>query len=328
MNLQDIENRLKWLDQTCRYYALGEKMYEIFCETLKDSPDTGMIISPANLGDTVFIATLSKAYKEKHGLKKLLIAAKQRQAEAVQWFEGVDDVLGLEDEEMLYLRVYFTISRNFYSHGIRYGHIPCYVDANYPGTFFHIPPGFEGIPLIRVWEKRILDLPENSPTCNICVPEGVSAKQNAEKYEKAVLIAPAAFTNKGIPESFWKKLTRAILDKGYDVYCNSGGLYYDKIIDGTKELVLGTQELILNAPLFKHVVAVRSGFTDLVVKTSARLSVIHLGGSEGAPIRVEYGSRLDDVRDLGRMEDVFPVVYCAEREDELIQTIMEDGELY
>ena len=43
-------------------------------------------------------------------------------------------------------------------------------------------------------------------------------------------------------------------------------------------------------------------------------------------MRVEYGSRFDDVRDLGRMEGIYPVEYCAEREDELIDLKIEDIE--
>lgn len=318
----DVEANLKWLDNVCNFYAKGKAIYDECAKILADSPGSELIVSPANLGDTVFIATLSAAYKKVHGVKNLLVAAKQRQAEAAEWFEGVDDVLGVGDVEMMYLRYYFTISRNYYANRIRYGHVPCYVNYNYPDTFLHIPPGFTGMPLISVWEKRILDIPEHSETCNIMIPEGISS-ENADEYADAVLIAPAAFTNKGIPDSFWEKLSAAIIQRGLKVYCNSGGLYYDKVIEGTTELVLSTRELIVNASLFKHVVAVRSGFTDLVAKTNARMTVLHLGETKGMPLSIEYGSRDDDVRDLGRMEGIFPVLYDAEREDELISMILD-----
>ena len=108
------------------------------------------------------------------------------------------------------------------------------------------------------------------------------------------------------------------------MYCNSGGLSYDKLIQGSKECIMTTKELILNAPLFKHVVAVRSGFTDLVAKTQAKMSVLHLNKSGVSDIRVEYGTRSDDVRDLGRMDGIFPVVYMPDREEDVIGIIMED----
>ena len=79
----------------------------------------------------------------------------------------------------------------------------------------------------------------------------------------------------------------------------------------------------MNAPLFKHVIAVRSGFTDLVTKTDASMTVLHLGETQGMPLAIEYGTRDDDVRDLGRMEGIFPVLYDAEREDELISMILD-----
>ena len=210
-----------------------------------------------------------------------------------------------------------------YENRIRYGHIPCNIDWTEPGAFYHVPPGFGGMPLIRVWENRILDLPEGSPLGNIRVPEGVRG-ENAERFRNAVLIAPAAFTNKGIPDSFWEKLAVALRKEGFDVYCNSGGLSYDKIIVGTTEYVSSTKELIVNAPLFRHVIGVRSGFTDIVAKTGARMSVLHLGAPDDAVSRVEYGTRYDDVRDLGRMEGIFPVIRVPEKDEEVINLLLED----
>ena len=217
-------------------------------------------------------------------------------------------------------------SRKFYENKIRYGHIPCDIELTMPGTFFHIPPGFGGSSLMDVWKTRILDLPEEAVTGEIVVSDDNIPYENEEKYRNAVLIAPAAFTNKGIPESFWEKLVERLKDRGYDVYCNSGGLDYDTVIKGSTELLLSTKELVVNAGFFKHVVAVRSGFTDLVTKTNAHMTVLHLGGSADKPLRVEYGSRLDDVRDLGRMSGIFPLEYCSGREEELISLILEDAE--
>ena len=323
MTVEDLDSRLKWLDNVCKMYAVGKEVYDMCADTLKTMPGAEMIVSPANLGDTVFIATLSEAYKKVHGVKTLLIVARDRQADAAEWFEGVDNVVGLGNTEMICLRYYFTVSRKFYENGIRYGHVPCYITPEEPGVFFHIPPGFDGQSLKKTWERRILDLPENSPTCNIRIPDGVRS-ENADKYRDAVLIAPAAFTNQGIPDSFWEKLVHRIQGEGYRVYCNSGGLHYDKMIGGCEEFAAGTKDLILDAPLFRHVIAVRSGFTDLVSKTDARLTVLHLGAPEDSVSRVVYGTRGDDVRDLGRMEGIFPVVHVPGKEEELINLIMED----
>ena len=104
------------------------------------------------------------------------------------------------------------------------------------------------------------------------------------------------------------------------------GTNVDKVIKGSQELVLSTKDLIVNSGFFKHVIAVRSGFTDLVTKTDAKMSVIHLGGTADGPLRVEYGTRPDDVRDLGRMEGIYPINYCTEREDEIISLLLEDVE--
>ncbi len=320
----DFNERLQLIENICQYYAFGKELYDALSKNLEESPGVEVIVSPANLGDTVFIATLSSAYKSVHNIDKLIIVAKKRQAEAAEWFEGVDSAVGLSDYEMWCLRYYFTISRKFYLNGIRYGHIPCIIDLDYPETFFHIPPGFGGESLIRIWESRILDLPYNSSTCDITVPEDYKVDENVEKYRDSILIAPAAFTNTGIPDSFWEKLVNSLKQRGFMVYCNSGGLYYDKVISGSVELVLRTRELILSAEYFRHIIGVRSGFTDLVSKTNARLSVMHLGGTLDLPLRIEYGSVGDDVRDLGRIKDIFPMRYCPEREDEIIQLIIED----
>jgi len=322
--IEEWNKRLDWLNFICTVYARGQEIYQVLANTLKDSPGAEMIVSSANLGDTVFIATLSKAYKEAYKVNYLMIFAKERQANAVEWFEGVDGILGLNDEEIMCLRYYFTVSRNFYSNGIRYGHIPCIIDSSIPNTFVHIDPGFGGLPLINVWERRILNLPDHSPTCNIVIPQNVKVEKNQNKYKDAILIAPAAFTNKGIPFTFWEKMVERLRKMGYTVYCNSGKLDYDCVIKGTMECVLTTKELILNAPLFRHVVSVRSGFTDLVSKTDAKLTVLHLGGEKEGNLRVQYGDIWDDVRDLGRMEGIYPLRYCEAREEELINLIVEN----
>lgn len=321
-----IENSMTWLHYVCEQYKLGNDLYNIFVNTLQGIDEkTEIIISPANLGDTVFIASLAESYKRQHGLDKLLIVAKERQAEAVKWFSGVDGVFGMSNEEIYALRYYFTVSKNFYSNGIRYGHIPCYITYAYPGTFIHEQPGFGGDTLKHVWEKRILDIPEDSPTSKLVVPQDIKPlAENYEKYGNAILIAPAAFTNKGIPESFWEMLVEKLTSLGYEVYNNTGGLDYDKIIKGTKPFYANTQDLILNAPLFKHVIAVRSGFTDLVSKTSASMSVIHLSDDQNIELRIDYGVDLSDVRDLGRMEDIYPVYYVPGREKETIEIIIEN----
>lgn len=320
----DYFGRLKWLDDVCITYDKGKQIYDSLVQILNENSETEVIVSPANLGDTVFIASLSEAYKKTHGIKNLIIVAKERQAEAVEWFAGVDGTVGLDDYEMATLRYYFTISRKFYGNRIRYGHIPCYIDAQWPNTFIHIPPGFGGMPLIDVWKCRILDLPKNAMTSDIQIPVETGLPNCSEKYRNAVLIAPAAFTNKGIPESFWEKLVGKLAEMDLKVYCNSGGLSYDKNIEGTEALLMNTKELIVNAPCFKHVFAVRSGFTDLVAKTDARLSVLHLGDVPEGSLAVEYGTRGDDVRDLGRKDGIFPFVYVKDREDELIDLMLND----
>ncbi len=322
--MTDYNKHLDWLEETFDRYSKGKAIYDVCVNVLKESPGSELIVSPANLGDTVFIATLAKEYKKAHNINTLLIAAKQRQADAVDWFDGVDAIMGMTDYEMMCLRYYFVISRKFYENGIRYGHIPCYIDPNFPNTFLHIEPGFVGDSLLNIWKRRILDLPDNSELGGIIIPPNNGIVACPAKYGNTVLIAPAAFTNKGIPETFWEKLVAKLNEIGIEVYCNSGGLYYDRIIKGTMECILSTKELIINAPLFKHVISVRSGFTDLVTKTSAKLTVLHLGGTTDSPLEVEYGSRNDDVRDLGRMDDIYPYEYCAEREDELIDLIIND----
>lgn len=319
----DINDRMEWLDNVCNIFAEGKDIYNAISESIKELPGTEVIVSTANLGDTVFIATLSTAYKEKYRVKNLIIAAKRHQAEAVEWFEGVDGTIELEETEAMCLTYYFTISKKFYSNGIRYGGIPCYLDWDHPGVFFHLPPGFSGANLKNIWEERILDIPVNSPVCKMVVPEAIQI-HSKEIYKNAVLIAPAAFTNKGIPDLFWEKLVTVIKNIGMKVYCNSGGLPYDKIIEGSTECVMSTKELILNAPHFKHVVAVRSGFTDLVSKTEARLTVLHLGKEDVKELSVAYGTRGDDVRDLGRVEGIYPLIYSGEKEDDIIRIIVEN----
>jgi hypothetical protein len=73
----DYEEYLKWLEFISEQYNIGKNIYNVCVNVLKESPGAELIVSPANLGDTVFISTLAKAYKKEHNINCLLIAAKQ-----------------------------------------------------------------------------------------------------------------------------------------------------------------------------------------------------------------------------------------------------------
>ena len=60
----DRNQRMDWLKTQCEIYEHGKAIYNIIAQNLQETPGTEAIVSPANLGDTVFIGTLAKEYKK------------------------------------------------------------------------------------------------------------------------------------------------------------------------------------------------------------------------------------------------------------------------
>ena len=53
--MTDYNQYLSWLEETFDRYSQGKAIYEVCVNVLKESPGAELIVSPANLGDTVFI---------------------------------------------------------------------------------------------------------------------------------------------------------------------------------------------------------------------------------------------------------------------------------
>ena len=87
------------------------------------------------------------------------------------------------------------------------------------------------------------------------------------------MIWPEAISAKSLPISFWQKICEKLRIKGYDVILN----IMDKknAIEGVKTDYLNFSEAFLFAQMCGHVIALRSGFCEVISGANVNFQIIY-----------------------------------------------------
>ncbi|WP_313186529.1 hypothetical protein [Lacrimispora sp.] len=93
------EARMDWLSGVYESSKVGDEICQLLVQ--KAGKVIGILYSTANVGDTVWLAFLAEAYKKHYGYKHLLFAARERQADILELFPGVDGTVPLEDSVLI-----------------------------------------------------------------------------------------------------------------------------------------------------------------------------------------------------------------------------------
>ncbi len=304
-------------------FQSGQALYQI----LEDNcpADTEVLICPAHIGDTLWIACFADAYKAQHGCDRLLFVTPQAQAELPTLFPAVDEVLPLPSDQLGDLCFYIGSREYWYHSRIRYAHFRFQIISDQKSVRFRdqLPEGFALHEFMNSSRCLMLDLPYDSaksvPIPPSCTPE------LREQYRHSVLLMPAALTQPGglLSASFWEHLAAALTERNYHIYCNYNGLPTEVLIDGTIPLASSLTQMYHLAGAFDRFIGLRSGICDLLALAHAPLSVIHprydsipsLVIPPDAPIR-------DHLCQLDPLAPVQTLQYRAEWEDDLIAEIL------
>lgn len=288
MNLERME-KLKQIYNACR---AGEDIYEILKQDLREG--TGVIYSPANVGDTVWLAALAAEYKKHYGYEKLLFIVREKQADMLELFPEIDATIPIDENTNICLRYYIMVQRLYFADNIRYGHFPS--DVADLTSITHCLE-CESDKLEHMWDT-VLGLPFNTPKSTIKLEK--PTQEARDLFQKAVLLMPGSFTIRGIPAEFWAKLSEAIKGRGYQVYTNYSGSPCDIAIANTERLETSLKEIANISPCFKMIIGIRSGICDLLSMTGCNLKILYPAEAACTQIRISDGERNDDVQDLSQ----------------------------
>jgi hypothetical protein len=252
-------------------YKVGEQLYNTL--RTKRPSDTDIIISPMQLGDTVWLSAYAEAYRQKNNCR-LLYVVKKSQERIPHMYEAVDMVLGIEPVEMEALSLFIVRNKLWNSNHILY--------ANHHGNVIVGADGYAISMNIDEYENieaercSLLGLDEVALPSMMKKTPNLYDEAMAKKFANSVMLMPSANSCKAIDISFWTKLAEYIKeDKGYKVFTNYNGLDCEMMISGTEPVSSTFDELCEMSKYIDMFIGLRSGICDYLAACGARLAVIY-----------------------------------------------------
>lgn len=232
------------------------------------------IVCPFGIGDTLFIASLIRAYKEHFGIARVILIVKNSQADLPDFFESIDGKIvsnKLVNRFMRYSRTW----RRFKEENYQYGHFILDNAWPEPGRLL----GIGNVNLIDIYKRCVLKIPLNTklefPKISVGITRMKELEKKYDKNEKVVLLMPYAVTLERLPMEFWEMMVQYYRKMSYRVYTNVKD-ETEIVIKGSESVCLSLKELFVVCDTFGwNCIALRSGICDLLGYSSSRLVTIH-----------------------------------------------------
>lgn len=300
-------------------FVKGREIYEAISKQRPEGYE--VVISPKHIGDTIWLCSLIRAYKEQHGNPKVLMVVQESHKVLVDCFSDVDLIITLSSWHMKALEIYIE-QNGYWNHDhILYGHAPfMFIVENNVLQYVQTPT------TMLSGSRRYLDLTEDAMPVRMKLPVYEESAELRDMFGNAVLLMPGAISwNTGsVPASFWEKLAKTFQDKGIQVYTNYNNLEHEFVVEGTEPLSSTFSELMILTNYFKGFIGLRSGICDLVAESDAPLVCIYPRTTMETGLTVTAETLLlDDVCGLGRTENIWNYQYNPPQEEELIRRILD-----
>lgn len=99
------------------------------------------------------------------------------------------------------------------------------------------------------------------------------------KKDKTIFIAPESISTAFSDHSFWRQLCSELREKGYDIFLNI--MNPDNAIDGVKTAYLNFSEAVVFAENCKNVIALRSGFCEIISSAvNTKFHILYLNNAD------------------------------------------------
>ncbi|SFQ39596.1 ADP-heptose:LPS heptosyltransferase [Butyrivibrio proteoclasticus] len=305
----DWEDFIKYIDEK---YKVGEQLYNALKE--KRPNDTDIIISPMQLGDTVWFSAYAEAYKQKNNCRVLYVVKKSQESIPGK-YEAVDMVLGIENVEMEALCLYIVRNELWNSNHIIYGNHPGFIVLKNDG--YAISMGIDKYENIEAERCSILGL-EGKVMPSMMRKTYKYDAEMQNRYENSVLLLPAANTFKTIDTDFWTRLAKYLKnEKGYKVYTNYNGLDCEMMIPETEPLSSTLDELQRMSKYIDLFIGLRSGICDYLAACGANLAVIYTQDYEVVDGEFKFWS---SIQHLG-IGEFTEIAYEQENEEKIINRL-------
>lgn len=226
------------------------------------------ICCPYGIGDTLYIASLVKAYKmHNNSIKKVYLIVKQTHEKLVYMFDGIDGNI-VSNELVELLTKYSLYTQTWELKNYLYGHFKTKIDFKFTNEFYDE----SNSDMISKYKKLVMNLPYEAEMGRIIINGNKNNNLNINR--KTIIIMPYAKSIHMLPSAFWEKLCIELTLMGYYIYTNVADIN-EKPIKGTIPLQENISDTAVISEMCKAVIALRSGLCDLLAFTNAKLIIIN-----------------------------------------------------
>ena len=316
---QDATGFIQVVEQLKLAYQQGEQFYTTLREQRPE--DTDIIISPRQIGDTVWLCAFVKAYKEQHGCRRILMVLPENQKELPSFFPDVDLLLPASKASIMALRIYIGIHELWKQPHIIYAHHPFIISLQKDGMIFD--ERIEVMSMLKL-NRGFLGLKQDTMPQRMTVPDKPFSGAYQERYQNTVMLMPGVNSLNELPKAFWATLAKRLREKGLRVLSNYNGVDCEYVVEGTEPLGTTFTEMVELSRYIKAFVSTRSGICDLLAGTDAKLVCLWPTREAGTGIGLHPEDReAADPAALGRSEGIWNFQYQAAQEEELLDQIMQ-----
>lgn len=228
------------------------------------SKDTTYIVCPGPIGDTLYVAALVKAYKQKYKVSSVVLIVRKNHESIGEMFPSVDGCI-VSHELVETLSIYSRSKKVWDMDNYRYGfgredyqhHIyaPAYVSKNF----------------LSGYKIAIMGLEEEAEYEEIKIDRDANLL-NAFN-QKTVIVMPHESSARRLPFKFWEALCLE-LSKNFTVYTNTKD-ETELPIKGTQPISYSLKDMAGICERCFAVISIRTGICDMLAFTKTNLIVLN-----------------------------------------------------
>jgi len=252
----------------CKNYLI-RNLYILFVKKylVKLKDDEIGIICDLNLGETYLFCSMLDYFKEDHGLEKIVFVSDRKYHKNIcQMFDDKID--------RYYISPHINTKSFVSLREIKKGSFYLIYDKNWNFTNLK-NSGNSHLQQLKITAKintfAKINHHKNKENYRLEAKEIFDSLQL--KPGKTVLISPEAKSCNSMDRDQYSDLIEKLKNKGYDIFLNVNNS--ENNIPGVKSIFLPLPAAVPFCDLCGHVIAIRSGFCDIISSTQAKLHIVY-----------------------------------------------------
>jgi len=230
------------------------------------------ILCPYGIGDTLYVASLIKSYKEYYQeSRKVCLILKESHSMIADWFSAVDGKI-VSNDVVEMLNIYMIATQTWKLNNFIYGHFKKTRELQLFPEYFEIADKN----MVSRYKQLVYGLPLECELERLAV-KNREVTAETEKYQvdkQTIIFMPHAVSCAPMPEVFWETLAGILTKLGYRILTNVKDAS-ETVVKGTEAITGNLEEMLVVCESCLMVIALRSGMCDVLALSEALMVIIN-----------------------------------------------------